>query len=141
MIRLGLPLGWDESYIDIENKPDAYIKQFQIPIIEECKLKFTDVLEELVMIAAINEEIKKFIRSKMQASISKNLFPGLNREESVNQITKNEMEKQLYDKEMKNAFKDRVIKEMGKEKEKVLQDYLKHSREIVEVVEEEEEKY
>ena len=69
MIKLGLPLGWDESYIDTDKKPETYIKAFSIPIIDECKLKFTDVLEELVMIAAINEEIKKYIRSKITCGV------------------------------------------------------------------------
>lgn len=62
MVRLGPPLGWDDSYKSEFDKPESFLKLFHIKIIDGKFLKFTEVLEELVMVAVISEEVKAYLK-------------------------------------------------------------------------------
>ena len=64
MARLGPPLGLDSEFCKDQTNMDYFLKHITLKIVDESKIRFADVLEELVMLAFINKEVSNYLKEQ-----------------------------------------------------------------------------
>jgi hypothetical protein len=62
MLKLGHPLGWDQSYKLDDKKQANFVESINIPMNkEDGALFYVDVIENLVLFSVINQEIERHL--------------------------------------------------------------------------------
>jgi hypothetical protein len=59
LLLLGEPLGWSEEFKDDLELQEAFLDDIQLPVYDDSKIHFADVLENLAMMVVVKAELEE----------------------------------------------------------------------------------
>lgn len=60
----GSQLGWEKEFVEDEESVQLYLQELKLAKDKQNRIRFTDVLEEIVILAVIEKEIEEMQKEK-----------------------------------------------------------------------------